>query len=199
MNEIIQHWQDNRPIMIAWKRACGLFWLCSLTVFLSSPALALTGDITNDPADIVKKYVLLDKRGARLQALSYESVRPYVDWGEEPPWGQVVVIENYRVNDDVREWKIVSSTEAIIPVTFQVVGIMHWEAATFLPEPREETIKFRVKVVQNHWKIVAPTFPPHVGRKRLIDFVRAVILEEDDENQKAILQRLRTSLGNAKS
>ena len=199
MNEIIQHWRDNRPIMIARKIACGLFWLCSLTVFLSSPALALTGDITNDPADIVKKYVLLDKRGVRLQALSYESVRPYVDWGEEPPWGQVVVIENYRVNDDVREWKIVSSTEAIIPVTFQVVGIMHWEAATFLPEPQQETIKFRVKVVRNHWKIVAPMFPPHVGRKRLIDFVRAVILEEDDENQKAILQRLRTSLGNAKS
>lgn len=185
--------------MIARKIACGLFWLCSLTVFLSSPALALTGDITNDPADIVKKYVLLDKRGVRLQALSHESVRPYVDWGEEPPWGQVVVIENYRVNDDVREWKIVSSTEAIIPVTFQVVGIMHWEAATFLPEPQQETIKFRVKVVRNHWKIVAPMFPPHVGRKRLIDFVRAGILEEDDENQKAILQRLRTSLGNAKS
>ena len=111
----------------------------------------------------------------------------------------MVVIEDYAVNDDVREWKIVSSTEAIIPVTFQVVGIMHWEAATFLSEPRKETIEFHVKAELNHWRIIAPMFPPHVGRKRLIDFVRAVILEEDDENQKAILQRLRTSLGNAKS
>lgn len=177
----------------------GLLWLCSLTVFLSSPALAITGDLTNYPIDIVKKYLLLDKRGARLQALSYESVRPYVAWGEEPLWGQVVVIDGYTVSDDVRDWKIISSTEAVIPVTFQVVGIMHWEAVTFLSEPREETIRFRVKAILNHWRIVGPMFPPHVGKKRLIDFVHALILKEDDESRKNVLQRLRTSLGNAKS
>ena len=199
MNEITEHWQGNRPIMTLWKIVYGLFWLCSLNVFLSNPALALTGDLTNDPAGIIKKYLSLDKRGVRLQALSYESVRPYVDWGEEPPWGQVVVIEDYTVNDDVREWKIVSSTEAIIPVTLQVAGIMHWETATFLSEPRKKMIKFRVKAVLNHWRIVAPMFPPHVGRKRLIDFVRAMILEEDDENRKDVLRRLRNSLRNAKS
>ena len=99
----------------------------------------------------------------------------------------------------MREWKIVSSTEAIIPVTLQVAGIMHWETATFLSEPRKKMIKFRVKAVLNHWRIVAPMFPPHVGRKRLIDFVRAMILEEDDENRKDVLQRLRNSLRNAKS
>jgi hypothetical protein len=42
-------------------------------------------------------------------------------------------------------------------------------------------------------------FPPHVGRKRLIDFVRAAILGEKNENRKAVLQQLRTLLGNAKS
>ena len=199
MDQITQHCQNKRSTMSLWKIACGLFWLCSLNVFLPNPVSSLTGDLTNDPADTIKKYLLLDKRGVRLQALSYESIRPYVDWGEEPPWGQVVIIENYRVKDDVREWKIVNSMEAIIPVTFQVVGIMYWETATFLSEPREETIEFRVKAVLNHWRIIAPMFPPHVGRKRLIDFIRAEILEEEDENRKAILQRLRTSLGNAKS
>jgi hypothetical protein len=199
MKGITQHWRNSRPIVTLLKIAYGFFWLCSLNVFFSNPALALTSDLTNDPAGIIKKYLSLDKRGVRLQALSYESVRSYVHWGEEPPWGQVVVIEDYTINDDVREWKIVSSTEAIIPVTFQVAGIMHWEAATFLSEPRKETIELRVKAVLNHWRIIAPMFPPHVGRKRLIDFVRSMILEEDDENRRDVLQRLRDSLENIKS
>ncbi len=175
----------------------GLAFGISATVL--SNVFALTGDLTNDPADIVKKYLSLDKRGARLQAMSYEAVRPYVAWEEEPTWGQVVVILDYTVSDDVREWEIVSSTEAVIPVTFQVVGVMHWEAATFLPEQREETIWVRVRAVLNHWRITAPMFPPHVGRKRLMDFVRQAMLEETNEERKDVLQRLRASLGNAKS
>ncbi len=174
--------------------------VCTLsTVVCSSQAFGLTGDLINDPADTVKKYLSLDKRGARLQALSYETVRPYVEWEEEPSWGQVVVILGYMVNDDVQEWEIVSSTEAVIPVTFQVVGVMHWEAATCLPERREETVWVRVRAVLNRWRITAPMFPPHVGRKRLIDFVRQAILEETNEKRKVVLERLRTSLKDAKS
>ena len=174
--------------------------VCTLsTIVCSSQAFGLTGDLINDPADIVKKYLSLDKRGARLLALSYETVRPYVEWEEEPSWGQVVVILGYTVNDDVREWEIVSSTEAVIPVTFQIVGVMHWEAATFLPERREETVWVRVRAVLNRWRITAPMFPPHVGRKRLIDFVRQAILEETNEKRKVVLERLRTSLKDAKS
>ena len=134
-----------------------------------------------------------------MQALSYEAVRPYVAWEEEPPWGQVVIVGDYEVSDDIKEWDIISSTEAVIPVTFQILGVMHWEAATFLPEEREETILFRVQAVLNHWRIIGPMFPPHVGRKRLKDFVRAAMLEETDEGRKAALERLSTSLENAKS
>ena len=151
------------------------------------PAWALTGDLTNDPTDIIKKYLSLDKRGVRLEALSYESVRPYVAWEEEPPWGQVMVVGDYSISDDVKDWEIISSTEAIIPVTFQVLGVMHWEAATFLPERREETILVHVRAVLNHWRIIAPMFPPHVGRKRLMDFVRAAMLEETDEGCSAFV------------
>lgn len=172
--------------------------VCSITMGQNA-ALALTGDLTNDPADIVKKYLSLDKRGVRLEALSYESVRPYVAWEEEPSWGQVVIIGDYVVSDDVEEWEIISSTEAVIPVTFQILGVMHWEAATFLPERREETLLFRVRAVLNHWRIIAPMFPPHVGRKRLMDFVRAAMLQETDEERKEALQRLRTAIGNSKS
>jgi len=197
----------NRFYQILWSRmmsthpailVLGLVLGFSTTLY-PSHAVALTGDLTNDPADVVKKYLSLDKRGVRLQALSYEAVRPYVEWEEEPLWGQVVVILNYSVSDDVNEWEIISSTEAVIPVTFQVVGIMHWEAATFLPEERKEMIEVRVRAVLNHWRITAPMFPPHVGRKRLIDFVRLAMLEETNEERKDVLERLRASLKDAKS
>ena len=164
-----------------------------------SHVLALTSDLTNDPVNIVKKYFSLDKRGARLHALSYEALRPYIAWGKEPSWGQVVVILDYTVSDDANEWEIVSHTEAVIPVTFQVAGIMYWKTATFLPERRVETVLVRVQAVLNHWRMTAPMFPPHVGRKRLINFVRKTMLEETNEERKGVLQRLRASLENAKS
>ncbi len=178
--------------------ALGLVFGLSTIVF-SGQAVALTGDLTNDPAGIVKKYLSLDKKGVRLQALSYEAIRPYVEWEEEPSWGQVVVILDYSVSNDIQEWNVISSTEAIIPVTFEIIGLMHWEAATFLLEKRTETIGIRVRAVLNHWRITAPMFPPHVGRKRLIDFVRLAMLKESHEERKSILKRLHTSLKDAKS
>ncbi len=159
------------------------------------PVLSLTGDLTNDPAKVIKKYLSLDKRGVRLTALSYEAVKPYVAWDkEEPIWEQFVVILDYSVIDDVTQWKIVSSTEALIPVTFQVLGVVHVETATFLPEPKEEVFFIRIRAVDNHWKMVSPTFPPHVGRKRLADFVKATILHEGNEDRVETLRRLRADL-----
>ena len=86
--------------------------------------LGLTGDLTNDPAGVIEKYLSLDQRGARLTAQSYEAVAPYVAWKEEPVWEQLVVIRDYAVDDDVTQWDIVSGTEALIPVTFQVLGVV---------------------------------------------------------------------------
>jgi hypothetical protein len=39
----------------------------------------------------VKRYVELDHKGARLDAMSIESVASYTGWNEEPAWGHVVV------------------------------------------------------------------------------------------------------------
>ena len=165
------------------------------TWLLPLPVLSLTGDLTNDPAKVIKKYLSLDKRGARLTAHSYEVVKPYVAWEkEEPVWERFVVILEYSVIDDVTQWEIVSSTEALIPVTFQVFGVVHLETATFLPEPKEEVFFIRIRAVDNHWKMVSPTFPPHVGRKRLADFVKETMLHEDNKDRVETLRRLREDL-----
>lgn len=162
------------------------------------PALTLTGDLTNDPAKVIKKYLSLDQRGARLTAQTYEAVKPYVAWDrEEPAWERFVVIRKYSVSDDVTQWTIVSSTEALIPVTFQVLGVVHMETATFMLEPHEEQFSIRIRAVGNQWKMVSPVFPPHVGRSRLADFVKDIMLRETNDDRARTLRRLRGDLVNA--
>lgn len=157
--------------------------------------LALTGNITNDPSKLVEKYLSLDSRGARLEAQSSEVLTPYTAWNEEPAWGQIVVISEYHVIEDVTQWQILNSMEAFIPVTFQVVGTLYRETATFLPESYKEVRHFHIKAIDNQWRIVAPQLAPHVGRKRLRDYVRLERLQEGDESRKMALQKLEEQLG----
>ncbi len=174
-----------------------LLCLVSVTVgawLLPPPVLSLTGDLTNDPSEVIEKYLSLDKRGARLTAQSYEAVKPYVAWEEEPVWEQLVVIREYAVTDDVAQWDIISGMEALIPVTFQVLGTVSWETATFVPAPREEVLSIRIRAVNNHWRMITPKFPPHVGRKRLADFVKDAGLHEDNEARAGVLRRLGNDL-----
>lgn len=176
-----------------------LLWALAVSAWLVPVSvLSLTNDLTNDPAKVIKKYLSLDKRGVRLTADSYEAVRPYVAWErEEPVWERFVVIRDYSVSDDVTQWDIVSSTEARIPVTFQVLGVVYVETATFVPWPRDETFSIRIRAVDNHWKMVSPVFPPHVGRRRLADFVKDAGLHEDNADRAEALRRLRENLVNA--
>ena len=73
---------------------------------------AFNRHITEDPTKTLSKYLSLDKKGARLEADSWEVVGPYVDWEAEIAWGQVVVISNFHIVDDVKEWEIISGLEA---------------------------------------------------------------------------------------
>ncbi len=168
------------------------------TWLFPAPALSLTGDLTNDPAKVIKKYLSLDQRGVRLAAETYEAVKPYAAWDrEEPAWERVVVIRKYSVSDDVTQWTIVSSTEALIPVTFQVLGVADMKTATFVPEPRKEQFSIRIRAVGNQWKMVSPAFPPHVGRSRLADFAKDAMLRETNDDRARTLRKLRNDLANA--
>jgi len=171
--------------------------LCLLVPAVSG-AQGLPGDVRRDPTEILKKYLSLDSKGARLDATSYETLRPYISWTDEPIWGHVIVITDYEVIDDVKQWQVVGLMEVVIPVEFKVLGAMYYESAGFVPDPQVERVGFRVKVVKGLWRIVEPMLPPHVTHGRIVNYVRQALLDERDQARAAKLAELRDELKRAK-
>jgi len=154
--------------------------------------------LSHSPAEIVKKYFELDQKGAKLDSMSYEALAPYRSWDTEPVWGRVVIIRAFSVAEHHREWEIVNQLEVVIPVTFQVIGSVYLETAGFLPEPSVEEIHVRVKAVRNRWRIVEPVLPPHVGHKRMINFVREAWVKETEPAKRESLAALQDELRRVK-
>ncbi len=190
------------PLLLAAVRRSSfvqiLPFLIVLFCFDSAVAVAQTGSLDHSPAEIVKKYFALDEKGAKLDALSLESLVPYRDWQEEPSWGQVVVIRGFTVAEHYRQWEIVDNLEVVIPVTFEVLGAMYFETAGFVPAPTVEEIRVRVKAVRNRWKIVEPMLPPHVGQKRMVNFVREAWVKETEPAKRERLAMLADEVRKAK-
>jgi len=186
---------SRRPV---WPNAWCLVAFCLLTVsVLVVPAdagLEPSGSLRRSPTEIIKNYVRLDMKGARLEAKSFDALRPYIEWTEEPAWGSILVIQNVEVVDDYRQWDIINNLEVVIPVSFHVLGSVHFETALFVPEEMTEEVRFRVKAVGNIWRIVEPMIPPHVGFKRMVNFVREAQLREQDQSHRGVLKALADSL-----
>ncbi len=156
--------------------------------------LSQVGSLKRSPADIVKRYVRLDQKGARLDVMGFDVVSSYVNWKEEPAWDHVVVIHTADVPEDYRKWAILDNLDVVIPVTFRVLGEIDLKTATFTPDERTEEVRFRVQAVGNYWRIVEPKMPPHVGVTRMLNFVRQAGLETTDDTQRRQLASLEQSL-----
>jgi hypothetical protein len=185
--------------MLSSKRlaaaACGLVWLLAIDTGLN---WAHTGALGHSPADIVKKYFELDQKGAKLDSVSFEALAPYRSWDTEPLWGKVIVIRAFSVAEHHRDWEVVNRLEVVIPVTFQVIGAVYLETAGFLPEASVEEIRVRVKSVKNRWRIMEPVLPPHVGQKRMINFVREALVKETEPSKRESLAALQSELRKVK-
>jgi hypothetical protein len=172
----------------------GLFAL----IVPASEGLEPSGSIRRSPTEIVKNYVRLDMKGARLDSTSFDVLRPYIDWDKEQTWGSVVIIRDVDVPEDYRKWEIINNLDIIIPVSFQVRGSVQMDTAVFVPEETTEEVRFRVREVRNYWRIVDPMIPPHVGLKRMVNFVREAELHEKDASRRAVLAALGDSLRKAR-
>jgi hypothetical protein len=191
--------RSHRTLLIA--RTAGVVILGVLIQFHAifiHDTPAQTNAITHSPAEVVQKYVQLDNKGARLDAASFESLAPYVNWKEEPVWGKVVVVNGFSVPDDYRQWEIVNSLEVVIPVEFKVLGVVYLDTAGFMADPSVEQVRVTVKVFNNRWRIIDPMFPPHVGQRRMLNFIREALQEEKGETRRATLAALQDQLRKAK-
>lgn len=177
-----------------------VFLLSPLLILLwaAGDGLAQTGSLKHSPSDVVKRYVELDHKGARLEAMSAETVASYTGWNEEPAWGRVVVTRGFTVAEQYRQWEVIDPLEVVIPVTFQVIGSVYLETAGFIQDVETEEVRFRVKAIKNRWKIVEPMLPPHVGQKRMVNFVRDAWVKETDTAKRDRLGVLREELRKAK-
>lgn len=177
---------------------------CALTIAIlglivpASTGLAQSGSLDHSPAEIVKRYVLLDQKGARLDAMSFDVLAPYINWKEEPAWGRVVVILEADVPEDYRKWEIINKLEVVIPVIFRVLGSVYFETAAFVPEEKTEEVRFHVEAVRSKWRIVDPVITPHIGLKRMLNFVREAEIHEQDATRRSALAALGDSLRKAK-
>ena len=188
-----------RPVVAALSPTIGTISLLSLLLGTQGSAvLAQSGGLSHSPAEIVRKYFELDQKGAKLDSMSYEALAPYRSWDTEPVWGRVVIIRAFSVAEHHRDWEIVDKLEVVIPVTFQVMGSVYLETAGFLPEPSVEEIHVRVKAVRNRWRIVEPVLPPHVGHKRMINFVREAWVKETEPAKRESLATLQDELRRVK-
>lgn len=161
---------------------------------------AESGSTDHPPTEIVRRYVTLDQKGARLDARSFETLRPYIDWRQEPAWGRLVVIQEVTVPEDYRQWEVINKLEVVIPVSYRVLGFVYLDTAAFVPESEAtvEEVRFHVKAVANKWRIVDPVIPPHVGLKRMVNFVREALREETDGANRSALVALEDSLRKVK-
>jgi hypothetical protein len=185
--------RDGGPT-IPFKLIVCLAWLLVAGVFWGGEGKAQSGALNKSPTELLKKYLTLDLHGARLEPLSYEAIKPYVAWKEEPAWGQVVVVSGYEVPEDIKRWQVINNLDVIIPVAFRVLGTVDLSNATFAEEPHVQEVRFHVKAVGGLWRIVEPILPPHVGQKRMVNYVRQALSEEREPSQAEKLTTLREVL-----
>jgi len=175
------------------------FLICLAIIMLEGDLFAQTGSLTKDPTKLIRKYLELDMKGARLNSLTFEAQRPYVAWQEEPVWGQIVVVAGYEIADRLDQWRVINNVDVIIPVRFVILGSVYLEQATFHADPHVETVEFHVKAMTGLWRIVEPMLPPHIGHKRIINFIRQSVIEERDPARAAMLTALREEVARAKA
>ena len=188
-----------RSMIVAVSPVLATMTLLALLVGMEGGAAwAQTGGLSHSPAEIVKKYFELDQKGAKLDSMSFEALAPFRSWDTEPIWGKVIVIREFSVAEHHRDWEVVNRLEVVIPVTFQVIGSVYLETAGFLPETSVEEIRVRVKSVKNRWRIIEPMLPPHVGQKRMINYVKEAWVKETEPAKRESLATLQSELRKVK-
>jgi hypothetical protein len=125
----------------------------------------------------VEHYCKLDYKGARLQASTYERIGKFTDWEEEPGWDSVVVVKDFKAKSSH-----VAGSGASVSVEYTEYGKLN--GSEFLANRGTETITFRLRKLNDVWKITSPKVSPHVSPGALIAHIEESISTEGTRSQR---------------
>lgn len=144
---------------------------CAFVVVLGVSALREAAAAVS-AMDTVHAFCRADGRGERILVRTWPTFAPLIQWGLEPAWDHVVLIDSYEVSDPRYD----DAEHAVVTVTYHVAADV--EAGHVTREPREETRVFRLVADESRtWRIVGPPPAPHVFLSQVEPDAMAASLE----------------------
>jgi hypothetical protein len=137
------------------------------------------------PVGTVREYVRQDYEGARLSADSWAAhIKDLTTWKTDPDWQNIKIISRYEVVS-VKE----GLRSATIGVRYEVLGQFE-SGVGYLAEPGSEDADFRLKEIDNAWKIedLDPLTGPHVSRARVVQWLQASLVKEKDPARRVAIE-----------
>jgi len=141
-------------------------YLAAVATLPSCATVRLTPD-ESAALKALRRYIELDRSGARLDSNRYHSMAALSAWADEPGWDAFVVVSGAAISRPVeRDGKVVAR------VRYDVVGAMEGDSfmpVDALPPDTAERlavgapIEFVLVSTSDGWKIESPQVPPHAG------------------------------------
>jgi hypothetical protein len=140
---------------------------------------------------IVGSYCRMDYEGFRLLKDSWPRMKALTTWKDNPDWQGFTVVSQYELVDSSEGLRT-----ATVSARYAVLGRFELGLG-YTAEPGREEVAFRLKDVDNAWKIedLDPAINPHVSKPRAIAWLKTALAAEKDAANRVALQQALKSLG----
>jgi len=112
-------------------------------------------------SQVVEAFCNEDAEGAQAWSSHWQSkIQAYTTWEDSPGWDSVDVIKSYQILA-VKE----NNNSAEVDVAYSILGAMDSAEVgfSFIPQLKEEKVKFILTKVSEKWKIASPQLKPHIS------------------------------------
>lgn len=127
-----------------------------------------------DPLAIVRAFAQADGRGARLDARSWPTIAPLVNWALEPAWDRIYLIHGYEIGTPQQR-------DGLVEVEVQYHVVREVRGTGTRAASRVDT---RRVVLEGdgagHWVLRGPPPPPYVFESEADPEILAALLDPGD-------------------
>ncbi|MCC6154659.1 MAG: hypothetical protein IT367_12910 [Candidatus Hydrogenedentes bacterium] len=134
--------------------------LALIAIVLLCPSCAtvkLSGD-EQEALKVLRRYLALDRNGARADGSRDEAMAALTTWQEEQEWESFFVYSQHVISRPQME-----DSKVKIRVRYDVDGVMQGTEYGTLDTQTSETAEFTLIKTLEGWKIESQLIPPHVG------------------------------------